>query len=375
MASIDSAVAVRRVEELRANQPPGQPRHCRPSGVSVRMRSQRCATCCEWVTIRALACCLAHAFEQQGEHLVGGARVEVAGRLVGQDQRRPVHQRARDRHALQFAARQRARPARTEAGEADARQQGLDAWRMLAGGDAGEQQRHRDVLRHGQRRQDMEGLEHEADAPGAQRGARRFVEALTMSTRLGPTRMAPASAVLQPGDAVEQRALADPGFADQGDDLAGRDGEAEPAEHGTRGPGRLQPAPAACRAAARIGLGFFFFRGGSSRMHFFNSLPVLPLQASLAFCAASHLAGLSDRLQSTGGMLASRQAAFSLPRASLQVFRAAWRASQRAGSRARAQSSATGWAKAGSQGRAAAASIDSCFARFMLAGLPKRLAA
>ena len=43
---------------------------------------------------------------------VGGGRVEVAGRLVGEDQLRPVHQRARDRHALQLAARKRLRQAR-----------------------------------------------------------------------------------------------------------------------------------------------------------------------------------------------------------------------------------------------------------------------
>jgi hypothetical protein len=120
---------------------------------------------------------LAHAFEQQGEDFVGGARVEVAGRFVGQDQRRPVYQRAGDRHALQFATRQRARPARAEAGQPDAGQQGFDADGMLPGFDAAEQQRHGDVLRHGERGQDMEGLEDEADGRGAQRGARGFVEA------------------------------------------------------------------------------------------------------------------------------------------------------------------------------------------------------
>ena len=41
---------------------------------------------------------------QQGEDLVAGARVEVAGRLVGEDQARPADQRARDRDALALAA-------------------------------------------------------------------------------------------------------------------------------------------------------------------------------------------------------------------------------------------------------------------------------
>jgi hypothetical protein len=46
---------------------------------------------------------------QQREHDVGGLRVEVAGGFVGQHERRPVHQRARHRHPLQFTARQFAR--------------------------------------------------------------------------------------------------------------------------------------------------------------------------------------------------------------------------------------------------------------------------
>ena len=41
--------------------------------------------------------------------LVGGLRVEVAGRLVGQQDRRVVDQRARDRHALLLAAGELAR--------------------------------------------------------------------------------------------------------------------------------------------------------------------------------------------------------------------------------------------------------------------------
>ena len=45
---------------------------------------------------------------QPGQELQhGGAigRVEVAGRFIGDDQRRPVHQGARDGRALRFAAR------------------------------------------------------------------------------------------------------------------------------------------------------------------------------------------------------------------------------------------------------------------------------
>ena len=43
---------------------------------------------------------------EDAHHLDAGPRVEVAGRLVGQDDRGLVDQRARDRHALLLAARQ-----------------------------------------------------------------------------------------------------------------------------------------------------------------------------------------------------------------------------------------------------------------------------
>ena len=79
----------------------------------------------------------------------------------------------------------------------------------------------------------MEGLEDEADAGGAQRGARGFIEADDV-LRLRADQDASRVGRLQPGDAVEQGALADAGLTDQGDDLAGGDGQAEPAEHRLR---------------------------------------------------------------------------------------------------------------------------------------------
>ena len=44
------------------------------------------------------------------EHLLRGARVEVAGRLVGEQDARRVGDRARDRDALLLAARKLRRP-------------------------------------------------------------------------------------------------------------------------------------------------------------------------------------------------------------------------------------------------------------------------
>ena len=45
-----------------------------------------------------------HELRQRAEHMLGGVRVEIAGRLVGQQDARRVGDRARDRDALLFAA-------------------------------------------------------------------------------------------------------------------------------------------------------------------------------------------------------------------------------------------------------------------------------
>ena len=56
---------------------------------------------------------------QQREDLARRAAVEVPGRLVGEQDLRVVGERARDRHALLFAARELLRPVRLPAAEAD----------------------------------------------------------------------------------------------------------------------------------------------------------------------------------------------------------------------------------------------------------------
>ena len=58
--------------------------------------------------------------DEQGEDVGGRGRVEVAGRLVGEDQRGLGHQGAGDRDALLLAARQLAGPVVGAVGEADA---------------------------------------------------------------------------------------------------------------------------------------------------------------------------------------------------------------------------------------------------------------
>ena len=56
-------------------------------------------------------------------NLVAGLRVELAGRLVGEDQDRPLHQGAGDRHPLLFAAGKLVRAVVEPLAQADLRQQ------------------------------------------------------------------------------------------------------------------------------------------------------------------------------------------------------------------------------------------------------------
>ncbi len=80
-----------------------------------------------------------------------------------------------------------------------------------------EKQRQTDVLLHRQVRQDVEGLEHEAELVPAQQGARVVVQRARSLCLLEPDLSGIGR--LEPGDDVEQRGLADPRFAEHGDVL------------------------------------------------------------------------------------------------------------------------------------------------------------
>ena len=72
--------------------------------------------------------------------------IEVAGRLVGEDEARVVHQGARHRAALLLAPRQLRRPVGHAAGESDLRQQLLRTGTGLPRRHAADQERHHHVL-------------------------------------------------------------------------------------------------------------------------------------------------------------------------------------------------------------------------------------
>ncbi len=103
-----------------------------------------------------------------------GRAIEVTGRLVGQDDRRVVRERAGDRHALLFAAGELRRvvmPAAREAHIVDER-----AGAIARVGGAGDLHGHEDVLERRQRRQQMEELEDDADLLAAEPGEALLAE-------------------------------------------------------------------------------------------------------------------------------------------------------------------------------------------------------
>ena len=145
------------------------------------------------------------------------AAVEIAGRLVGEQQVRLVRQRARDRHALLLAAGELARAVLLPSAEADRRRAGARAWRSRSS----------------------------RGTPANIIASATFSAALIVETRLNdwkmmPTlrrrwrlsstldicarscskmRSEPSVRAIEPGDQVEQRGLAGAGGAEQPEEL------------------------------------------------------------------------------------------------------------------------------------------------------------
>ena len=158
-------------------------------------------------------------------HGLAQLAVERAERLVEQQQRGLHDDRARDRDALLLsageagdAAARRSPPCApaTSASATRARDLGLAACRCAC-------RPKRDVLGHGQVREQRVVLEHHADV-ALVRGDPRQVAARR-------PRCCPVSGAQQAGDDAQQRGLAAAGRAEQRDELAAADREAELAQH------------------------------------------------------------------------------------------------------------------------------------------------
>ena len=114
---------------------------------------------------------------QQGEDLVGGPRVEVAGRLVGEQQGGPRHQRPDDGHPLLLAARERHRGAVGQRAQAHGLEQRHGLGHQRRGRPTlARQPRHHHVLERREGRQQVVELEDEADGLAAQPRAGLVVE-------------------------------------------------------------------------------------------------------------------------------------------------------------------------------------------------------
>src|SRR5690606_16111915 len=164
---------------------------------------------------------------EQLHHLVAVGGVEVARRLVGEDERRRGHDGAGDRDALLLPARELLREVVAAVRHADALEGRLRAELPLLGVEVEVEQRELDVLVDRQLVDEVEALEDEADGAAAEAGAPALGE---------PGRGVPVEPVLPAGGAVEQaedveeRGLPAPRRPHDGDELAALDLDGDAAE-------------------------------------------------------------------------------------------------------------------------------------------------
>src|SRR6266536_3145955 len=102
--------------------------------------------------------------EDQLDDLASRSRVQVAGRLVGEQQPGLVDEGSGDRNALLLTSGEARRQRSLPAGEADGREELLRALELVEVGPVREERSHH-VVADRQRRQQVEPLEYEADPP------------------------------------------------------------------------------------------------------------------------------------------------------------------------------------------------------------------
>ncbi len=147
---------------------------------------------------------LAHGGAHERQDLGAGARVEVAGRLVGEDDLGAAGERSGDGDPLLLAARELGR-AVPQAVRRDRRSSTTWSNHSAIGLAAGEAGGQRDVLGRGERRDEVERLEDEADAVAAQLRELAVVELRDVGVA---DEHGARGEVVEPGDAVHQRRLA-----------------------------------------------------------------------------------------------------------------------------------------------------------------------
>ena len=164
--------------------------------------------------------------KQQLHHLGAGGVVEIAGRLIGENDGGLRSKRPGQGHALLLAAGELSREMRAAMVEADLGKGAAGRGKRIVMVEELERQRHVLERRHGGH--EMEGLEYDADIGAAKPGELVFVE----RTELGARDLHSAlSRALKPGDDHQQRRFARARAADHGDGLASCDVEIDAAQN------------------------------------------------------------------------------------------------------------------------------------------------
>ena len=145
---------------------------------------------------------------EQVEDLVAGLAIEIARRLVAEQQRRIGDDRARDADALLLAAGELPRIVIHRAREADDAQRHLHALAAVCLRQLRQQQRQLDVARGGQHRQQVVELEDEADVP--RRAMRESSPPDILSIRSPATAIDPSVGVSSPPSRFSSVVLPDP---------------------------------------------------------------------------------------------------------------------------------------------------------------------
>ena len=165
---------------------------------------------------------------KQRDHVLAGAAVEVAGRLVAHEDRRAVDERPGDRHALLLAAGELGGMVVEPVGQADALERLTGTFAPLAGGDPpGIDHRQFDILQRRRPRQEVEVLEYEAEVAIADRGALVLRERHHLPA-VEP--VAPGTGAVETAECVHERRLPRPRRADEGDILPALDRQRHPLE-------------------------------------------------------------------------------------------------------------------------------------------------
>ncbi len=165
--------------------------------------------------------------KQQLDHRLPCLAVQVAGRLVRQEQAGAGHEGAGDGDPLLLPAGEAWRQMIQSLGQPDLGEQFPGAG--FAVGLAAQLRRQHDVLQGAQGGQQQEGLEHEAHLLGAQPGAPLLVQP---GERLAEDLYLAAARQIQAGQQAEQGGLAGTGGADQRQCLAGIDLQIDPFKDG-----------------------------------------------------------------------------------------------------------------------------------------------